>query len=106
VLIRGVQPVSGEQAMRARGNGRPYPQLSNGPGKLTRAMGITRAGLNRHDLCRGRQLWVARGDPVTDQKIIAGPRVGIAYAASGDRDAPLRFRIGMDPVRLDPRRRI
>lgn len=97
VLIRAVKPLRGEASMKALGNGRPYPHLCNGPGKLTRAMDITRAELNRHDLCRGEGLWVTAGDPIADPEVIVGPRVGVDYAAPEDRDAPLRFRIGMDP---------
>lgn len=93
VLIRAVQPIQGEAVMQACGNGRRYPALCNGPGKLTRAMAITRAHWNRHDLCLGRGIWLETGGPAVGEETLAGPRVGIDYAAPADRDAPLRFRL-------------
>lgn len=55
----------------------------NGPGKLTRAMGITRA-LYGADLTRG-PLVIQKGEPVTNIQIT--PRIGIRRSA----DHPLRF---------------
>lgn len=93
VLIRALRPVAGVDTMRSLRNGRPDFQLANGPGKLAQAMAISRASLNRHDLCRGQALWLTQNNELADAEIITGPRVGIDYAASADRDAPLRFRL-------------
>jgi len=57
--------------------------LGNGPGKLTRAMGITKK-LNGCDLTRG-PLTIRRGRPPL--QIAVTPRIGIRKAA----DLPLRF---------------
>jgi DNA-3-methyladenine glycosylase len=90
VLIRAVEPV---HAM----TGVALP--SNGPGKLTRALGIT---LNHYgaDLTRGP---ITLHQP-TDQKsfeIGISPRIGITQAA----ELPLRFFIrGNDFVSREPRR--
>lgn len=92
VLIRAITPVSGEISMIARRGGK-HRELANGPGKLAQALGITVAELNRHDLCLGQQLWLEAGEPVADNRVIAGPRVGIDYALPKDRDAPWRFRL-------------
>ncbi|WP_404363022.1 DNA-3-methyladenine glycosylase [Marinobacter sp.] len=91
VLIRALCPVEGEAGMAARRNGKVWPELANGPGKLARAMAINRRELDRHDLCLGRKLWLEAGEPVADSEVVLGPRVGIDYAAPVDRDAPLRF---------------
>jgi DNA-3-methyladenine glycosylase len=53
VLIRALEPVSGVELMRARrGTTRKLEQLANGPGKVTLALGITRAH-NGADVTRG-----------------------------------------------------
>ncbi|WP_166251338.1 DNA-3-methyladenine glycosylase [Marinobacter salicampi] len=95
VLIRAFYPVSGEASMSALRGGKAYPQLANGPGKLTRAMGITRVEFNRHDLCLGESLWIEQGEPFSLEDLLVGPRVGIDYARPVDRDAPLRFRLAL-----------
>lgn len=74
VLIRAVEPlehVSGK---------------TDGPGKLTRALGITRE-LNQHDLSK-EPLWLGPGTP--PQEVVTTTRIGIDYAKEW-KDAPLRF---------------
>lgn len=74
VLIRAAEPLEHVTAK------------TDGPGKLTRAIGLTRA-YNRHDLSQ-LPLWLEAGTPPSE--VVATTRVGIDYA--GDwRDAPLRF---------------
>lgn len=91
VLIRAAEPVSGESEMTARrGLSRPPRpgDLLGGPGKLCQALDIDR----RHDgvaLYRGELLLTA-GEPVGDEEIARGPRVGIDYAGEAV-DWPLRF---------------
>jgi len=76
VLIRAIEPVSGMPNQRA-----------NGPGKLTRAMGITRA-LNGADVTRG-PLVVRAPIRAAAIAIEVTPRIGITKSA----DLPLRFTI-------------
>ena len=86
VLIRALQPLCGIEAMRER---RRWPGassgLTNGPGKLTQALAITRelygARLDQGELTVRR--WRKR--PSFD--IAATPRIGITQCA----DWPLRF---------------
>ena len=59
---------------------------TDGPGKLTRALGVTRDH-NAHPLDRG-PLYFEAGPP--PERIITTTRVGIPYAGEW-RDAPLRF---------------
>lgn len=40
VLVRAVEPLWGLTSMAQRRGGRPVPELANGPGKLTAALGI------------------------------------------------------------------
>ncbi len=88
VLIRALEPLAGLATMRARrASAKRVEDLLSGPGKLTRAMDITR----RHygsDLTRG-DLTVrafSRGAPF---EIAATPRIGVSECA----DWPLRFTI-------------
>jgi DNA-3-methyladenine glycosylase len=88
VLIRALQPVSGLELMRARRPAARQPeQLANGPGKLTLALGITRAH-NGADVTRG-PLVVRQGEGAGPIEIAVTPRIGITRAA----ELPLRFLI-------------
>jgi DNA-3-methyladenine glycosylase len=85
VLIRAVEPVSGFPSMRRRRSVDRVEDLANGPGKLTRALGITLRH-NGVDLTRG-PLTVCepeRGEPF---EIGVSPRIGITRNV----DWPLRF---------------
>jgi len=87
VLIRAAEPLAG------------VIHLSNGPGKLTRALGITLEHYGA-DLTRGPLTIHA---PASDEKfdIATSPRIGINKAA----DLPLRFFIrGNSFVSREPRR--
>jgi DNA-3-methyladenine glycosylase len=87
VLIRALEPVAGLAAMRKRrGNVRDH-ELANGPGKLTIAMGITRAH-NDADLTRGA-LTVHEETACTGFETGVSTRIGIRHNA----DWPMRFYI-------------
>ena len=87
VLIRALKPVAGVELMRTRrGAARTLEQLANGPGKLTLALGITRAD-NGADVTRGDL--VVRDAPGGEIEIAVTPRIGITRSA----ELPLRFLI-------------
>jgi len=86
VLIRALEPVAGVEAMRARRHAvRRDSELASGPGKLTKALGIT-LGHYGVDLTRGE--FVVR-EPVRPERfdIEVTPRIGITKCA----ERPLRF---------------
>jgi DNA-3-methyladenine glycosylase len=86
VLLRALQPVAGLDEMQVRRAGvEKVSELANGPGKLTRAMGITRA-LNGADVTRGA-LVVRDAGQAEEIEIAVSPRIGIRESA----DLPLRF---------------
>jgi DNA-3-methyladenine glycosylase len=92
VLIRALEPVRGIEAMRRRRPAaRRLEDLASGPGKLTLAMGITRA-LNGADVTRG-PLVVRYPGETRPFEIEVTPRVGIRQCA----DWPLRFLIRGNP---------
>jgi len=86
VLIRALVPVAGiEQMRKRRPRARSVSDLASGPGKLTIAMGITRAQ-NGVDVTRG-PLVVREPKQESQFKILVTPRIGISKCA----DLPLRF---------------
>ena len=85
VLIRALEPVTGLAAMRKRRGDVRDHELANGPGKLTIAMGITRAN-NGADLTRG-SLMVCDDSDYGKFETGISPRIGIRHNA----DWPLRF---------------
>lgn len=87
VLIRAVEPLSGIATMRRRRTVERIEDLANGPGKLTRALGITLRH-NGADVTRG-PLTVHAPRREEAFEIAASPRVGITRNA----DPPLRFYI-------------
>ena len=95
VLIRAVEPVEGVGVMqinRQRPNA-PLPKvinLTNGPGKLCQAFGID-SNLNKWDATKGQNLWIESRNAASNFEVAAGPRVGIDFATSKDRDAAWRF---------------
>ncbi|HEY9515072.1 MAG TPA: DNA-3-methyladenine glycosylase [Gemmatimonadaceae bacterium] len=86
VLVRAIEPVDGVDLMRARRrNPRRDQDLTNGPGKLCAALGIT-GEMNGLRLDQGA-LTIRRGEYVADEDVVVTPRIGISKAA----DWPLRW---------------
>ncbi len=86
VLIRALDPVSGLDAMRRRRpNARRDEDLASGPGKLTRALGITLAH-NGVDLTKG-PITIHAPERAVPFETTVSPRVGIRKSV----DLPLRF---------------
>lgn len=99
VLIRGVEIVNGLEEASMLRYGLPRRELtnariknlSNGPGKLCKAMAITR-DLNKADLC-GKDFFITdRIEGVENPvfEIAAAARIGIDYAGEA-KDFPWRF---------------
>lgn len=96
VLLRGVEAVSGTDLMAYHRFGRAFDQLTtyqrknflNGPGKVCRALDITRSH-NGLDLTGGGELFLCDGEAPAGE-IHVGKRVGIDYAEEAV-DFPWRF---------------
>ena len=96
VLIRGAEVVMGLETVLARRNAmKPSPALCAGPGKVAQALGLDR-GFNGHDLQAGGGLSLRPGPPPAC--ILAGPRLGIAFASPEDQARPWRFADGDSPA--------
>ena len=78
VLIRSLLPVEGIDIMVSLCNAKDKLTLANGPGKLTKAMGINRwhNGINLTDLRSA--LHIEEG--IVPKKVISTPRIGINRA--------------------------
>lgn len=85
VLIRAAEPLSGIAAMRRRRPVERLEDLASGPGKLTRAMGITLRH-NGADLTRG-PITLHEPQHTDSFEIGVSPRIGITR----DADRLLRF---------------
>ncbi len=92
VLIRACEPVAGlAQIVRRRGVDRgDRPALLTGPGKVGQALGLDTSW-------SGHPLFAAGGltlhEAPTPAGILAGPRVGIDFAAPADVAAPWRLAV-------------
>jgi DNA-3-methyladenine glycosylase len=103
VLIRAVEPVDGMEVMAARRAGRPRGQWTDGPAKLTQAFGID-GRQNGVDLTSpSGGLWIEAAEPVAEESVSTGSRVGIHNVPEPWRSLPWRFRVNPSP-NLSPNR--
>ena len=93
VLIRALHPIEGLVAMTDR-LPKKRKLLLNGPGVLTKAMGI-RTNMSGMDLL-GNEIWLENGVAVKSNEITVSKRVGVEYAEE-DADLLWRFYITDDP---------
>jgi len=92
VLVRAIEPYTGLDLMKQR---RPVEKLTNltsGPGKLTKALGITRADYGRTFF--GPPLFIAKG--IKAKEILRGKRIGIDNSGEA-KDYPFRFWVKDNP---------
>src|ERR1700737_2392773 len=87
VLFRALEPLTGVEIMRARGDHGPEIRMLSGPGKIGRAFGLTLED-NGRDFTRGR-LGLAAGSPVPDREVAVSRRVGISRGV----ELPYRFAV-------------
>ena len=90
ILIRAIEPIDGIDIMKNRRkiNG---VNLTNGPGKLSKALGITKKNNNQSLL--ENIIWIEDIDhAIVDKNILSVPRIGVDYAGK-DAMLPYRFYI-------------
>lgn len=90
VLIRAIQPLKGiEEILKRRNANKLSTQLCVGPGKITKALGITTQH-NAFDLTKGK-IWLEDENvQLKKSQILKGPRIGVDYAGE-DAKLPYRF---------------
>lgn len=93
VLVRALEPLSGIDLMRDRRGPRVRGDvnLTNGPGKLCQALGISKEH-NGHPL-QQLPLLIRRGAPIPRAAVTVTPRIGISQSA----DWPLRWFVTDSP---------
>ena len=80
VLVRAVEPEEGIDFMRERRAVPKERELTSGPGKLCKALGIDRS-FDGEDLTKSTRVWLEdAGSRLRPEEIAEGPRIGIAYA--------------------------
>jgi len=94
VLVRALAPVRGLP---------DDPAVARGPGKLTRALGLSRAH-DGVDLAGDAPLYLTEGSRLAPDRIACGPRIGVDYAGEWAA-APLRYWIAGHPAVSGPRPR-
>ncbi len=90
ILIRAIRPLEGIPVMEKRRGAKVSSKyFSNGPGKVSLAMGIN-LGHNGAKL-DGKTIWIEdRGVVVDEQALLVTPRIGVDYAGE-DAALPYRF---------------
>ncbi len=99
VLIRTIHPVEGKDRMAAN---RPYNAgkrgWTDGPAKLTQALGID-GNLNQADLCQPENgLWIENGSSLTDSIIERTPRIGLNSVPEPWHSVPWRFIVDQEAL--------
>jgi len=102
VLIRALQP---EEGMELMAKNRPFqamkPGWTDGPAKLTQALGIT-GDFNRVDLCdRSSGLWIESGETIPHGDVLQTPRVGLNSVPEPYKSIPWRFVIDSISAAVD-----
>lgn len=130
VLIRAVEPLEGQDLMRAdrlavdgrrraartpegsaaardRLERTPDHRLTSGPGLVAAAFGIDTSwtGTDMCDAASGLRLVRAPADIVDPRQVVASRRVGVAYAGEDWANRPWRFTIAGHPSVSGPRPR-
>ena len=88
VLIRAIEIVEGLEIAQMNRKTRTRANLTNGPGKLTQALAISKAQ-NGLDLTLQEELFIYHAETVDDFEIVTDQRVGI----TAGREKPWRFYI-------------
>jgi len=92
ILIRAIEPIDGIHLMIKRRNIKTNSyNLTNGPGKLCQALGITKKFNNKSLM--DNDIWIEDTDNIIpDKNILSVPRIGVDYAGE-DAKLPYRFYI-------------
>lgn len=98
ILIRAVEPVYGLELMKKRRPNQPLYNLTSGPGKLTKALGITMEDYG-HPLFE-KPLYIAEGRKA--REIVSGKRIGIEGSGEA-QEYPWRFWEKGNPFVSKPR---
>jgi DNA-3-methyladenine glycosylase len=101
VLVRALLPQEGLDRIASRRDGQPSERWTDGPAKLCQALAID-GRLNGLDLCDPQTvLFVETGEPVPEERVTVGPRVGLNMVAEPWKSIPWNFKVSSDQVSRD-----
>jgi DNA-3-methyladenine glycosylase len=82
ILIRAIEPMENIEIMLQRRKMKILkPQLTAGPGVLSKSLGIRKEHTNLSLIQTNSSIWIEdRGEVVSEEEIISSPRVGVGYA--------------------------
>ena len=93
VLIRAILPLEGIELIGQNRTGRPVKDWCNGPGKICQALSID-GELNGVNLYTEKEgLWIEEGNPVSDDLVVCGPRIGLGTTPEPWKSKPWRFQV-------------
>ena len=91
VLIRALEPINGKELMSRNRNNRPESEWTNGPGKLSQAMGFNRSH-NGQNLCRPDSvIWIEDQPNIDPDLLLCGPRIGLGKTPEPWLSMPWRY---------------
>ncbi len=93
VLVRAILPEEGLGVIAGRRGGQPRKLWTDGPAKLTQALGID----GRHNgldlTLPDAALFIEQGRAIPDEEVVLGPRVGLFTVPEPWHSKPWRFRV-------------
>lgn len=96
VLIRAILPTEGIPVIEARRGSQPRVHWTDGPAKICQALGIT-GEFNGSDICASEaQIFVEFAEPIPDNRVTTGPRVGLNTVPEPWKSMPWRYRVETD----------
>ncbi|MBK7920076.1 MAG: DNA-3-methyladenine glycosylase [Candidatus Promineifilaceae bacterium] len=97
VLIRALEPLTGEEWLAKNRNGRARAQWTNGPARLTQALAIDKS-FNGANLCApDGVIWIEDAPPAPTEQIAAGPRIGLGKTPEPWLSMPWRYWLKDNP---------
>ncbi len=91
VLVRAIQPLEGLDVIARRRAAQPEPRWADGPGKLTKALGIDGQHNGADLAARTAIIFIETGQPVPDRLVTKGPRIGLNTVPEPWKSKPWRF---------------
>lgn len=97
VLLRGLVVTEGQAQVGRLRSQRPPSQWTDGPAKITQAFAIDGRLNGQWMYAPDSPVWVEAGQPVPDEQVSAGPRVGINTVPEPWKSKPWRFMARLQP---------
>jgi DNA-3-methyladenine glycosylase len=91
VLIRAIYPVEAVEVIAERRGSQPRPRWTDGPAKLTQALGIDGKDNNLDLTSPDASIFIETGPEVPEAWLYTGPRVGLNTVPEPWKSKPWRF---------------